>query len=306
MNPDLLIARAIDALDYAAPEHALGLLKQALALDPDCARGHSVLALVLLVQNRLHAAQLEAQIGLTLEPESSLSHLAVGQVAFAQRRFSAAVSALEQACALAPDDAEPRRVLAQTQWTLGQRGAAEANAQQALALAPDDAGVHATIAQFRSDQGKLDEAEAAARTALSLDPEHAGAVLVMGYLMLNRGELEAAREHAVLVLQNDPTDQRALHLMVALKAKTSLFLGLWWRYNTWMSSKGSRAMVLLLLGYFMYRLLLIYTKQHQLAFAEDVTTTAWLAFCAYTWVAPAMFQKAVNKELSEVQLKEGF
>src|SRR5690606_28888886 len=149
MNPDLLIARAIDALDCAAPEHALGLLKQALALDPDCARGHSVLALVLLVQNRLHAAQLEAQIGLTLEPESSLSHLAVGQVAFAQRRFSAAVSALEQACALAPDDAEPRRVLAQTQWTLGQRGAAEANAQQALALAPDDAGVHATIAQFR-------------------------------------------------------------------------------------------------------------------------------------------------------------
>jgi len=65
MNPDLLIARAIDALDYAAPEHALGLLKQAVALEPVCARGHSVLALVLRAQIHLPAAQLEAQIGLS-------------------------------------------------------------------------------------------------------------------------------------------------------------------------------------------------------------------------------------------------
>jgi hypothetical protein len=38
----------------------------------------------------------------------------------------------------------------------------------------------------------------------------------------------------------------------------------------------------------------------------DVVDVAWLAFCAYTWFAPTLFQRALAKELDEVELRDDF
>jgi hypothetical protein len=56
-------------------------------------------------------------------------------------------------------------------------------------------------------------------------------------------------------LRQDPADRGALRLMASIKARRNPFLGLWWRYATWMGSLGEgRAIVVLLGMYVVYRL----------------------------------------------------
>jgi hypothetical protein len=35
-------------------------------------------------------------------------------------------------------------------------------------------------------------------------------------------------------------------------------------------------------------------------------STVWLAFVAYSWVAPAIFQRMIRRELASVQLRPDF
>lgn len=306
MNPDWMIAQAAQAHDAGASERALELLKRALALEPDSAFAHALLALVLVGRKRLHAAELEAKIALGIDPESPFVHLAAGQVAFARRRFKVAVAELEQAAALAPEDEDPVRILAEVKWALGERKAAEELVQRALALNPDDPAVHSILSRFRLQQNRLDDAERHARDALSIDPEHADAAIAMGYVLLRRGHPEEAKEHAVSVLHQDPSSSAALHLIAAIKARQSFALGLWWRYNTWVAAQGARGMILLAVAFLVYRLALAFTKVHQLGFLEDIVVAAWLGICIYTWAGPAMFARAIRKELDEVELDPEF
>ena len=81
----------------------------------------------------------------------------------------------------------------------------------------------------------------------------------------------------------------------------------WWRFNTRMEAFGEVGTIAVLLGaFFFYRLADIFLVEFGHGDKAELLRYAWLGFVAYTWVAPAMFQRMLAKELEQVRLKPGF
>lgn len=288
-------------------DSAIDALLQSLGEDPDRSDAHAFLALCLIKRQRLHAAGLEAARALELEPESAFAHLAAAIVAIARRQFEQAQAHLRSARELQPDAAAVADAYARLYLAWGRDAQALEEARRACELDPDDPDHPALLASLELRRGDRARAEALAREVLRGHPEHVEALCVLGHCELAAGRTDSARDHAAWALQIDPMDGEALTLMAAVKARRSWLLGLWWRFQSFVSAGSRVRAVMLLLGMFLvYRVALIALPQHGLAQWTGPVSYAWLLFCAYTWIAPSLFWRSVKKELEQVKLRPGF
>lgn len=298
-----LVERARTQIGHGNLSGAIESLRRALSADPDHSGAHALLALCLHDERRLHAAEHEAQLAVGLEPDSALAHYAVAMVALARRDFVRAEEHLRRAIALQPEHAHSLLGLARL-YTLWHRPQdALPLLDKARELAPDDAGTWAALADYHKSQRDFDRAEQLAREGLKLNPENTEALLVMGDILLHRGDTGGAREHALLVLRQNANHEGAIHLLTAVKARESPLLGLWWRFNAFFGGGSITRRVVMLLGiYLAYRagVLVAGDLGHQGVQAALMLT--WLAFCIYTWVGPALFQKQIRRELAPATL----
>jgi len=302
----LALSRAAERLRVGDPAGALEALREGLALAPDHALLHAVLARVLLQLRRRHAAREEAGIAIGLEPTLPAAHLAMGLAHLAFRDLGKAEAALREAVALDPGDDGCHAALGRALLAARRREEAEAAFRQAAALDPSDASHVAAIGEVALARGRRAEARAHARAALELEPESPDALVLMGEVLLADGERAEAREHALSVLRTDATNFEALHLLTAVKAKESLLLGLWWRFNGLLSTFG-RGTVLALIGMFVaYRFAVIALQEAGAPGPARVAQLVWLGFAVYTWVAPGLFRRALERELSAVRLSREF
>ena len=181
------------------------------------------------------------------------------------------------------------------------------HAERARELAPENAATWTMLAAVARARGDLQTAEALATSALAMDPESVEALVLVGHAALERGEVPAAREHAAWALRQDPEDAAALALLCAIKARQSPWMGLWWRFQTWVTRGGGARTVVILLGLFLaYRAAAILLEGAGRTDIADAMRIAWLAFCVYTGLAPAILIKAVRRELEQVWLRPGF
>lgn len=286
---------------------ALQQLRAVLADDPELAKAHALLATILLDQHRLAAAEHESALALRLAPESTLAlHVAV-RVAIAKRSFEAAAEKLDQLLAQNPGDAEAKRWQARVAGLEGRRGEEGRLLDEALALDPEDPDILSDLADHHLERGRVADAEKWARQALAIDPGHADSLVSMGNVLLRLGRAEEARDHAIWALQQDPADRRALALLVAVKARGSFFLGLWWRWSAWMGSLGDQRAILVLLGAFvLYRAAVVTADHFQHESLAKYLQMVWLAIVAYTWIGAGLFQNALRKELATVNLRRDF
>jgi len=160
------------------------------------------------------------------------------------------------------------------------------------------------LGEVHLGRGELETARRLAREALRIQPDEIDGLVLMGAIHLREGEVEDAREHAIWALRQNPADEGALGLMAGIKARESKLLGLWWRYNTFMGELGDGRSIVVLLGAFvLYRLASIFVTNE---WASTFLTYGWYGICAYTWIGPAFFQRALEKELETVALDEDF
>ena len=118
---------------------------------------------------------------------------------------------------------------------------------------------------------------------------------------------DEARDHAIWALQKNPSDSRALHLLVSIKTRRSLVLGLWWRYSVWMGSLGEgRSVLVLLLAFVLYRFGVITAEVYGEKDVGELITLFWYCVVAYTWFGPALFYRSLKKELQSVRLDQDF
>jgi len=83
--------------------------------------------------------------------------------------------------------------------------------------------------------------------------------------------------------------------------------GCWWRFQSWIQGFGTHNITVVLLGlYVSYRLLDQGLEDLGMEQAATVVTYTFLAFALYTWVAPAMMQRAIRRELDTIGLAEDF
>lgn len=300
---DKLIERAYVQIRHQDLYGAIETLRQALTLDADNAHAHALLAVCLHDQKRLHAAEYEARAALALDPEFPFAHYAVAIVSIAQRRFKLAEQHLQAALGLDPGNPAMLRTLAQLYSLWGRRREVLPLLEKAREADPNDADTWAALAEHHRDARDFKKAEALARHALEIDPENADALLTMGYVLLARNETQEAREHALSVLRNNALHQGAIHLLGAVKARQSPLLGVWWRFNSFFGGGSMARRVMLLIGmYLAYRASMIALDDFGYAQAGTWVSFAWLGFCVYTWVGPAVFQKQLNRELAPATL----
>ncbi|WP_116807592.1 tetratricopeptide repeat protein [Steroidobacter cummioxidans] len=298
-----LIERAHTQAHHQHLHGAIETLRQALTLDADNAHAHALLAVCLHDQKRLHAADYEARAALALDPELTFAHYAMATVSIAQRRFKVAEDHLNAALGLEPNNPSLLRSLAHLYGLWGRPGKVLPLLEKAREMDPDDAATWAALAEHHREQRDFKQAEALARRALEIDPENSDALLTMGFLLLARNETQEAREHALIVLRNNSLHEGAIALLAAVKARQSPLLGLWWRFNSFFGGGSMTRRVVLLIGtYLTYRALVIALDDSGYEQAGGWLQLAWLGFCIYTWVGPAVFQKQLRKELEPAAL----
>jgi len=285
---------------------AIESLRQALSQDPDFAEAHALLALCLLQKRRIHAARYEADIALSLEPDLPLAHHAIANILLAMRKFAEAEQHLTFLLDQDPNEALYYRNLATLYDLQGKKTKILPLLEKALELEPENPHTLAALSEYYLHKD-LPRAEAYAHNALQIAADNADALIAMGHVLLEKKHYNDAREHAVWALRNDPENSSALYLLSAIKAKTNWFLGLWWRYNAWVMRVGStRAILVLLSAFIIYRLATIISFDMQRADIAAMINIAWLAVVVYTFVGPTIFNKSLRKELESIQLSNKF
>lgn len=286
---------------------SIELVQRALALDPDHARAHAALAFALLAARRLPGAGLEVRIALSLDGGDSYIHYVAGAVMMAERKLEDAWKHVLVALDANNADVEAHVLGATIQVLRGEKEKARELLNEALAH--DAAHCHALTELARLEHGEGNRAAAAEHIALALQADSIDhdAHIVAGYIELAGGNDSGAEEHARFVLNQDAADEAGLKLFTAVKAKRSLVLGLWWRWNTWISMRDEGRQLGLLIGTFvLMRMLIIVTDELGWEMVSRTLSYGWLGFCAYTWFAPEMFKSWLQKELGSVKLDPEF
>lgn len=285
---------------------AVETLRKALTEDPESVEAHALMALILLGLKRLHAAGREAELALALDPQDTTALYASARVFLAQRKLRLAEEQAKTLLDLAPEWPPAHRTLAELYELTGRRSEALPMLLRALELDPEDPESLTALGEWHLERGDLDAAEERVRQALEVTPENASALVLMGRILLRRGQVEEARDHAIWALKAG-AEESALYLLAQVKARQSFWLGLWWRWSTWMGTLGDgRALLVLLGAYVVYRIAAQFATDMGEQDVANLIQIVWLAVVAYTWVGPGWFYKTVEKELAEVELSEEF
>ena len=135
----------------AAYARAESLVNRALALEPEFARAHALLAMVWVLQ-----AVDRDQIGLFNQRDTPVVHRIRAQI--------------DRALALDPNLAEARTALGNLYWQTWQTEPAVRELRLAISLNPNYATAHQWLGRRLMTEGRVDEAEVMMRRATELDP----------------------------------------------------------------------------------------------------------------------------------------
>ena len=299
------LERAQERMAHGDLEGACEILQHILAEDPDDATAHAVLALCLVDRKLIGPAEAEAAAALASDADDPLAHAAMASVAVANRKLESAAEHIDRALELEP---EHTGLLLQKARIEDLRGRpCRTLLDQALQLDPDDADILAAISEEELSRGNVQNAEDFALRALTIDPENHDALLAMGWVALRKGDVDDAREHAVMAIRQSVGAEDSLRLLAAIKARESIFLGLWFRWNMWMSSFGGGASIaILVVAYLLYRILSAVLGDLDHDAAASFVNLGWLGVVAYTWIAPGVFSRMLARELEDVDLRDDF
>ena len=286
---------------------AVEALRRALAVDPDCAEAHALLAFELIELRRIYAAEIEARAALLGDSDDPLGFAAMGAVKLAQRKLKEAEAHFLAALELAPDDPVTYRMLAAVERLRGRPESARSSLERARELDPDDPDTLVALGDLAMWRGDRREARELCDEALTMAPDNLDAHVLAGNLDLRDGDLEEASEHARFALGMDPTDPAALELLCSIKARRSVLLGLWWRLNVYLTTGSERRQIaLLVVSFAVCQAAIAVLTALGAERAADLLDWAWLGFCAYTWTAPVQFQRLLDAELEQVALDDDF
>lgn len=286
---------------------AIDLLKRALAIDPEHPICHASLALALLGARRLHAAGIEVSLALGFGADIPFCHYAAAAVRRAERKLDDAWKHCLVAMQDAEDDADVRVLAAEIKLLQNDRSGARALLEEAMMLQPEHVGAHITLAELELRDGNHGEARRRIEQALTYDPADSYAHVVAGFIALARDQVDEADRHARFALHQDASDRDALRLWASIKARRNVLLGVWWRLNMFVGLRSERSQLAMLIGSFVVvRLAIILLGAAGYEDAEILLGKLWLGFCAYTWFAPAIFERMLKRELATVTLREDY
>jgi adenylate cyclase len=203
-------------------QHAPGMFRHAIELDPNYAQAHAGLADILtwLIQWRyvttedaLPEAAAAARRALELAPDLAEAHVAMGNILSLQGDNDAAVASFERAVALNPNLPEAYHYFGRHCFAQGDYVRAAELLEAAYHLRPDEYSVLAIAVMAVDQSGEHERALELARQALAglihqaeLEPENARVRYLAAGLYLRLGNKESGRPYVEAALRLRPDD----------------------------------------------------------------------------------------------------
>jgi serine/threonine-protein kinase len=179
-------------LNEAKPEGALGYLRAALALRPNCHAVYNNLGNALANKGQVEEAIACYHQALALDPKFALAHNNLGLALAGKGQVEEAIACYEKALALDPNLAMAHNNLGTALADKGQVEEAVACLRKALALAPKFANAHYNLGNALKGKGQVEEAITCYQKALALDPKFANAHTNLGVALAGKGQVEEA------------------------------------------------------------------------------------------------------------------
>ena len=308
MTPSL--QRALLLLEQGRHELAENELRVTLAVDPENATAHSMLAICQAHRQAYDEARRAAQQGVHLAPDDAHAHYALAFVLFhkAQHeeaqvalfgkkdRYQEASLAIAEAIRLEPDDADyfslqAAILLAEKNWP-----AALAAADKGLQNDPEHVNCVNVRAMALVQLGRRDEAGATIGEALRQEPDNALTHANKGWALLHQGQPREALEHFREALRLDPELEWAQHGIVeALKARNFLYRWML-AYFLFMSRLGAgKQWGIIIGGYFLMQYLgRLQISNPALALIVLSLKILLILFVVLTWTASHLFNLALR------------
>ncbi|MFO1370798.1 MAG: CDC27 family protein [Marinagarivorans sp.] len=286
---------------------AIDRLKELLGKDPNEPMYHGVLAMCLLLQLRLHAAEYEIKLALALDAQEAFLFVVYGRIYFLQNKFKAALGACDEAIKLNPLYPDAFELKADILLAAGRNKEAFENIQQLAALAPNSATTAYAFAHFYFKTGERNKAFTFAAQTLNLDAQHLDANVLIGRIFLMQGNVDEALYHARLAVTLNPSASGPMGLLADIKSRQNVFLAPWWKLNAKISGLSQlRQVGVIVFGYVFFGLLS--NVVHDVGYPKSavVIDFAWLGFVIYTWVAIPIYYRMVQKEIEQFRFKTNY
>ena len=227
---------------------AIQELQQALAIQPDNASCHRLLALCLSQQRHYPAAIVEIDQAIHLSPNYAGAYYIKAGILRDQGKLTSAREAVSEALRLDPKDTDYHARLAAIQYDQDQIKAALVSAEQGLQLNAEHPGCMNLRMLSLLQLGRLDEAEADVQSALAAVPDNHFAHAVYGWISLRRSHIPVALGSFQEALRLKPDFELARRgLVEALKARNGFYRFILsverWRFQM---TVGSRKLLLLI------------------------------------------------------------
>jgi serine/threonine-protein kinase len=176
----------------AKPEEAVGYLRAALALRPNCNTVYDNLGSVLADKGQVEEAIACFQRAIALDPKDAGAHTNLGAALAGKGQVDEAIACHQRAIALDPQLARAHNNLGYTLARKGQVDEAIACFQRAIALDPKLAEAHINLGAALQRKGQVEQAMACYQKAMALDPKNATAHNSLGSTLAVKGQLDDA------------------------------------------------------------------------------------------------------------------
>ena len=289
MNPHL--ERAMLLYQQSRYELAETELRQSLAIEPDNAQAHSLLALCLAEREQFKEATEEAEQAVHLEPDSSFSYYALSRIWHERHYEEQALAAINEAIRLDPWDADYLALLAQIQMVERRWPAALEAAERGLQHDPEHVACTNLRAMALVKLGRKAEAGATIDSALRRNPENSLTHANQGWTLLEQGDPKKALEHFRESLRLNPENEWARQgIIEALKARNFIY-ALMLRYFLAMAKFRRRAQWGIIVGAYVGIQILggIEQTNPQWSFLIRPIRIVYMAFVLMTWLSSPFF-----------------
>ncbi|MBN1261312.1 MAG: tetratricopeptide repeat protein [Anaerolineae bacterium] len=232
------LAQAQVLFDTRRFSDAEAALRQALAMEPDHAHAHALLAYALYRQDTpeaLSEAARETRAATGLDPEHAFAHYVLALVRLEQGHIRDSLQAIHEALRLNPEHPGYYATLANIYIHQKAWRKARSAAETGLRYDPEHVPCLNLRAMALVNLGRAAEAGQTLASALNQDPENPLTHANQGWACLHRGDSQAALSHFREALRLNPLSGWArAGIVEALKARNPIYKGLL-RYFLWLS-----------------------------------------------------------------------
>jgi Flp pilus assembly protein TadD len=216
--------RAGHLIDLGRPDHAVELLSQHLAAQPDDWRALCELARAHLARDDGDAASRAADAAISAAPDQEWCHRLASSAELERNAYKAAVLHAQEAVRLRPEFWQTHYILSRALLLAKKNKLAYEQACRAVQLAPLEASAHLQLCVAADARGRRRESDAALRRALELDPLSPDTLNVKAIREFERNKLVPAAHSALGALRLNPQSEVGKDTLAALM--TTLLLRL--------------------------------------------------------------------------------